>query len=170
MKNNSINIALFSVFLFSISCSTMQYNINRNNKFTEKQINFLLQKNGNVFYLSSTYATGSIIWTYNTGEIEMYKLAKGKVIRKETFSEEETLPLGELALKDIENELYQKCALELDGDSFGFNIDINGITYKASYAVDINCLKAETYKSDFLNKIANDIKTCNMWEWEVKYQ
>ena len=65
----------------------MQYNINKNNKFTEKHISNLLQKNGNIFYLFSTYSTFSIVWTYNN----------------------------------------------------------------------------KTYKSDFLNKIVYDIKTCKMW-------
>jgi hypothetical protein len=169
MKKYSIKIALLAVFSLLISCSTMKYNINKNNKFTEKQKNYLLQKNGNVFYLSSTYATFSTVWTYNTsGEVEIYKLAKGKVSRKETFSEREFMQYNVQSLQDIENELYQKCALDLDGDSFGFRIYIDGTLHTEDYAVDINCLKTGVYKSDFLNKIVTDIKTCNMWE--INYQ
>jgi hypothetical protein len=164
MKKCGIKIALLSVFLLSISCSTMRYNINKNNRFTEKQIINLLQRNGNVFYLSSTYATFSTVWTYNVNGIEIYILTKGKVNQKETFSEKESIQYAEVAFENIEKELYQKCALELDGDMFGFRIDIDRKIYKEDYAVDINCLKKGTYKSDFLNKIVNDIKTYNMWE------
>ena len=164
MKKCNLKIILFSVLLLSTSCSTMQYNINKNNRFTEKQINSLLQKNGNVFYLSSTYATFSTVWTYNTSEIEVYKLTKGKLSKKETFSKKEFIQPTIQSLQDIEKEFYQKCALELDGDSFGFRICIDDNIHKKDYAVDINCLKKEAYKSEFLNKIVNDIKTCNMWE------
>ena len=168
MKKCGIKIALFSVFLLSISCSTMRYHINKNNKFTEKQMINLLQKNGNAFYLSSTYATFSTVWTYNINGIEIYRLAKGKVNQKETFSETELTHYAKVAFEDIEKELYQKCALELDGDGFGFKIDIDGKIHKGNYPVDINCLKKGTYKSDFLNKIVTDIKTYNMWE--INYQ
>ena len=168
MKKCSIKIALLSVFLLSISCSTMRYNINKNNRFTEKQIINLLQKNGNVFYLSSTYATFSTVWTYNINGIEIYRLAKGKVNQKETFSEKELIQYEGVVFEDIEKELYQKCALELDGDMFGFRIDIDGKIHKEDYAVNINCLKKGTYKSDFLNKLVNDIKAYNMWE--INYQ
>ena len=67
----------------------------------------LLQKNGNVFYLSSTYATFSRVWTYNVNGMEIYWLAKGKVYQKETFSEKELIQYAEVAFEDIEKELYQ---------------------------------------------------------------
>lgn len=168
MKKIIIKIALFFVFLLLISCSTMQYNINKNNKFTERQTKYLLQKNGNAFYLSSTYALFSTIWTYCTDKIEVYKLAKGKVIKKETFWIKNTMQFNAFVFNDIENELYQKCALNLDGDCFGFRIYKDGIICKENYPIDINCLQKETYESDFLNKIASDIKTYKLWE--VKYK
>jgi hypothetical protein len=163
MKKCDIKIALFSIFLLSISCSTMRYNINKNNRFTEKQIINLLQKNGNVFYLFSAYVSFSTVWTYNLKGIEIYRLAKGKVNQKETFSGKELIQYSAVAFENIEKELYQKCALELDGDMFGFRIDIDGKIHKEDYAVDINCLKKGTYKSDFLNNIVADIKIHNMW-------
>lgn len=151
-----------------MSCSTMQHNIKRNQTLTQKQVNYYHQKNGNAFYLSSTYASFSVVWTYYTDRIEIYKLQKGKVNQKQVFPEKEWIKYAEVALEDIEKELYQKCALELDGDNFGFRIVIDGKTYNTDYAVDINCLKTDKYKSEFLNKITNDIKTHKMWE--IKYQ
>ncbi len=168
MKKHGIEIILLSIFLFSISCSTMRYNINQNNEFTEKQIINLFKKNGNVFYLSSTYTSFSTIWTYNFKEIEIYKLVKGKRNKKETISKKELIQYANIAFKDIEKELYQKCDLELDGDMFGFRVNINGKIYNKDFPIDINCLKKGTYKSDFLNKIVNDIKIYNMWE--IEYQ
>lgn len=166
MRTHNIiaKITLLWVSLHLISCSTMQYNINRNNTLTKKQLNYFLQKNGNAFYLSSTYSTVSVVWTYNSNGIEIYKLTKGKVDKKETFSEKELKQYNELALKDIGKDLYQKCALELDGDNFGYRIDIDGKMQGKDFAIDINCLKKETYDSEILNKIVNDIKNRKMWE------
>ena len=163
MKKGSIKIILFSILLILMSCSTMQYNINKNNKFTEKHISNLLQKNGNVFYLFSTYSTFSIVWTYNKNGIEIYRLAKGKVFRKEIFSEKEWIQDVKISVEDINNELYKTCSVVLDGDGFGFKINIDGIIHEDRFAIDIDCMKQQTYKSDFLNKIVYDIKTCKMW-------
>lgn len=146
----------------------MQHNIKKNQNLTQKQVNYYCQKNGNAFYLSAAYASFSIVWTYHINRIEIYKLQKGKVIQKQVFSEKEWIKYAEGALEDIEKELYQKCALELDGDNFGFRIVINGEIYNIDYAVDINCLKSAEYKSEFLSKITNDIKTHKMWE--IEYQ
>lgn len=168
MKMYGIKIVLFSTFLLSMSCSTMRYNINKNNKFTEKQIINLLQKNGNAFYLSSTYAPFSTVWTYSINGIEIYRLAKGKVNQKEIFSETELIHYTKITFEDVEKELYQKCALELDGDMFGFRVDVDGKIQKEEYGIDIKCLKKGIYKSNFLNKIVTDIKTYNMWG--VNYQ
>jgi len=164
MKKCTIIITLFSVFLLSISCSTMQYTINKNNKFTQKQLCDLVQKNGNAFYLSSGNATFSTVWTYNASEIEMYRLAKGKVYKKETFQEKEFIQYDFQSIQDIGNELYKKCALVIDGDGFGFRITVDGKMYREDYPIDIDCLKKEIYQSAFLNKIVNDIKTHKMWE------
>ena len=146
----------------------MQYNINKNNKFTQKQLSYLLQKNGNAFYLSSSNATFSTVWTYNASEIEMYRLAKGKVFKKETFPEKEFIQYDLQSFQDAGNELYKKCAVVLDGDCFGFRINVDGKMYREDYPIDIDCLKKEIYQSAFLNKIVNDIKTHKMWE--IAYQ
>lgn len=156
-------VSMFFISSFLMSCSTMQH-IKRNQTLTQKQVNYYHQKNGNVFYLSSTYATFSVVWTYYTDRIEIYILQKGKVIQKQVFPEKEWIKYAEVALEDIEEELYQRCPLELDGDNFGFRIVIDGKTYNEDYGVDVNCLKTGKYKSNFLNKITNDIKTYKMWE------
>jgi len=146
----------------------MQYTINKNNKFTQKQISYLVLKNGNAFYLSSSDATFSTVWTYNASGIEIYRLAKGKVYKKETFPEKEFIQFDLQSFQDVGNELYKKCALVLDGDCFGFRIYVDGKMYLEDYPIDIDCLKKEIYESAFLNKIVNDIKTHNMWE--IAYQ
>lgn len=64
--------------LFFVSCSTMKQNISKNNKSTNKLTSSLLDKNGNVFYLNSTYTTFSTVWTYSKDKLEIYKLAKSK--------------------------------------------------------------------------------------------
>ena len=85
---------------------------------------------------------------------------------KQVFKEKENIQYAGFSLEDIETELYQKCALELDGDAFGFIIDDDGKRYKADFAVDINCLKQQKYNSVFLNKIINDINYYKMWDFQ----
>ena len=154
MRKSYTIIVLFFVFSFLVSCSTMQYNIKRNQDLTAKQVNYFYQKNGNAFYLSSTYANFSIVWTYDEDRVEIYRLQKGKIRQKQIIKDKEIIQYAEVSLEDIEKELYQKCALELDGDMFGFIIEIDRKTHNADYAVDINCLKQGKYKSDFLTAIA----------------
>lgn len=161
-------IVLLFIFSLLVSCSTMQYNIKRNKDLTVRQVNYFYKKNRNVFYLCSTYATFSVVWTYDEDKVEIYRLQKGKIRQKQIFEEKKTIQYAEISLEDIEKELYQKCALELDGDVFGFIIEIDHKTYIADYAVNINCMKQRKYKSTFLNKITNDIKSHKMWE--VEYQ
>lgn len=168
MRKSYTIIFLLFIFSFLESCSTMQYNIKANRDLTAKQLNYFYQKNGNAFYLSSSSTNFSIIWTYYEGKVEIYRLQKGKISQRQIFQEKEIIQYADISLEDIEKELYQKCALELDGDTFGIIIEIDHKTHNADYAVDINCLKQGKYKSDFLNKITNDIKNYKMWK--VEYQ
>lgn len=168
MKKSYTILVLFFICAFLASCSTMQYNIRKNRNFTTKQVDYFYKKNGNAFYLSSTYANFSIVWTYDEDGIEIYRLQKGQIRQKQISSEKGIIPYAEFSLEDIEKELYQNCALELDGTVFGFKIEFDKKIHNADYAVDINCLKQGKYKSDFLNKIASDIKTYRMWEIEYK--
>lgn len=166
MKESIIKIVQFSFLIFLISCSTMQYNINKNNDFTKKQIGNLLQKNGNVFYLSSSNATFSTVWSYSSNEIEIYKLAKGMISKREFFSETEFTKPTVQSLQDIDKEIYQQCPLELDGDNFGFRVIIDGDILTKDYHIEINCLKAGRYNTNFSNKIVNDITIRDMWDVE----
>ena len=168
MRKSYTIIVLCFVLSFLVSCSTMQYAIKRNQDLTAKQVDCFYQKNGNAFYLSSSYASFSVVWTYYEDRVEIYWLQKGKIERKQIINDNETIQYAEVSLEDIEKELYQRCAMELDGDMFGFMIEIDRKTHNADYAVDINCLKQGKYKSDFLNRITNDIKRHKMWE--IEYQ
>lgn len=168
MRKNYTIIVLLFIFSFLVSCSTAQYTIKRNKDLTVRQVNYFYKKNRNAFYLCSTYATFSVVWTYDEDKVEIYRLQKGKIRQKQIFEGKKTIQYAEISLEDIEKELYQKCALELDGDVFGFIIEIDRKTHIADYAVNINCMIQRKYKSNFLNKITNDIKSHKMWE--VEYQ
>lgn len=159
---------LLPVVIFTlVSCSIMKNNIQKNNKFADKTISSFLEKNGKAFYITSTYSTASVVWTYNKNGIEINKLVKGKVVRKEFFPVKETWQFDAFAFRDIETELYQNCGLELDGDLFGFSLYADNTIRKEDFAVDIGCLKTKTYQSGFLNKVVEDINAYMMWD--VKY-
>lgn len=163
MRKSFLMILLFTLCLL-VSCSATNYVIKKNRYLTNKEVELLFQKNGNAFYLSSTYSYFSFVWSYNEDSVEIFRLRKGIIKQKQVFKEKENIQYAGFSLEDIETELYQKCALELDGDEFGYIIDYNGKRFKADFAVNINCLKQQKYNSVFLNKIINDINYYKMWD------
>jgi len=165
IKGGILKMSLFLMSFLLISFTTMKSNmihnnIKKNTKFTQKQVNFLFKKNGNAFYLDSSYATFSIVWTYSKNGIEIYRLVNGKVFKKEIFPEKEWLHDADIAVEEI----YKNCSVVLDGDGFGFKINMDGNIHKESYTTNIDCMKQQTFESEFLNKIVNDIKNYKMWE------
>ena len=168
MKKQII-VLLILTSLFLLSCVAMKSDmilndIKKNTKFTKKQVSYLLRKNGNSFYLYSSYATFSVVWTYNKDGIEIYRLSKGRVFRKDIFPEKAWIQDAEISVEEMNKEIYKKCFVVLDGEVFGFSINIDGKIHEDSYATGIDCMKQQTYSSEFLNKIVNDIKTFKMWE------
>lgn len=166
MEKSSKNLVLLFISFFFLSCSTMRYHIKRNTTETQKQVNRLYKKNGNAFYLCSTFATFSVVWTYSGENIEIFRMQKGKVKRKQIFRAKYIIQNTMFSPEDIEDELYRKCAMVLDGDVFGYIIDINHKTYNANYDIDINCLKQGQFKSDFWGLITHDINNFGMWEFD----
>ena len=80
-----INIALLPLFFFGISsCSALQIG-----KDIKTQ---LFQENGNVFYISSTYAKREIVWSYINDKIMIYETSiKGKILKKRSeFSQQKS--------------------------------------------------------------------------------
>ncbi len=110
--------------------------------------------------MCSTYATFSVVWTYDEDKIEIYRLQEGKISKKQIFKAKDIIPYMVVPLEDVEDELYGKCAMELDGDSFGFKVEIDHKTYIEDYAVDIKCMKLGKYKSCFLKKQLKRLKHC----------
>jgi hypothetical protein len=167
MRKNHIIALLFTLSVL-VSCSETNYAIKKNRDSTNKEMSLLFQKNGNAFYLSYTYSYFSIVWSYNEDSVEIYRLHKGKIKQKQVFREKEIIQYAGLSLVDIETELYQKCALELDGDVFGFIIEDDGKRYNADFSIDINSFKRKEYESDFLNRVSNDIKYYKMWDFQPR--
>ncbi len=163
MRKNYIIISIVFVASFLPSCTFMQY-VKMNNNATKIWFDYLYKKNGNAFYLDSTYANGSIVWTYDENRIIIYYLVKGTISKKQVFAEKEWIKQTKISIEDIDFELLQKCFYVLDGDGFGFKIKCNEIIYRDSYGTDIECLKTSKFKSDFLNKISKDIRKYKMWE------
>lgn len=161
----AIKITLAIIVIFCTSCSTMKQKINKNNKFTDKTISSILDKNGNVFYLNSTYATFSTIWTYHNNNIEIYKLANGKISLQQEYSTTNINDLNQISKEEL-SELDQ--CMELDGDSFGYRIKKGSEIEQQDLPINIECSTKLKYKSDFLNKFIGDITTHKMWN--VKYE
>lgn len=164
---NSIIVLIFALF-FLESCSTMHFAIRRNNNLTSRQVSHLYKENGNAFYLSSTYSSFSVVWTYDEDRIEIYRIKKGRIKEKQVYCGKEMISFSGVDIKDIENAIYQNFALELDGDAFGFIIRIGSETCKENFAIDINSLKQRHEYPAFLERVINDIRVYKMWE--IQYQ
>lgn len=160
-----IKIILAFIALLSISCSTLKSNIQKNNKFTDKTISSLLEKNGNVFYLTSTYATFSTVWTYSKDKLEIYKLINGRV----NFQQEYFTICIDSINQISKEELFEldQC-MELEGDGFGYRIKRGSEIEQQDLPIGIECFTKSKYKSDFLNKVVEDINIHKMWD--VRYK
>ena len=154
----------FGLSLF-VSCSTMHY-IKVNHNHTERLLNSFYQKNENAFYLSSTYSNFSTVWTYEEDRAVVYRLQNGRIRQKLSFNGIEPFQFGSLIPENLEKELYQDCPMVLDGDMFGFIIDIDHIRHKDDYPVDISCMKRGNYDSVVIMRLVNDIKSYHLWEVE----
>ncbi|MEC5395408.1 hypothetical protein [Bergeyella sp. RCAD1439] len=157
----TIKIIMAVIVMFCISCSTMKYNIQKNNKQIDKIISSLLEKNGNVFYLTSTYATFSTVWTYHKGRLEIYKLVNGKIILQQEYFTTSIDNINQISKEEL-FELDQ--CIELDGDGFGYRIKKGSGIEQQDLPIGIECFIKLKYKSEFLNKVIKDINTYKMWD------
>ena len=164
MKLNLKHLILLPiVILFFATCSTMKQNISKNDKSTYRLTSSLLHKNGNVFYLTSTYSTISTVWTYGKNSIDIYKLVNGKISMQSTFPDIGFSQYEIPNLKDLDIEI-KECGYELDGDDFGFWIKGGSEIKQQDLPINIGCFTKLKYKSEFLNKIVKDINTHKMWD------
>lgn len=162
----TFKIVIIGFVTMFTSCSTMKQAISKNQKNTNKYITNLLKNNDNVFYLYSTYSTFSTVWTYRSDSIEIYRLAKGKLISKEIYKNTGIKSFQIPTIKDLNSDI-DKCGLVLDGDIIGFEFDKNKPEKNHNQiTTDIKCFKAQKYKSDFLNKLVEDITIYKMWNIE----
>ena len=168
MKTIYAVIVISLVVFFSISCSSLHYSIKRNQKYTKKLAVDLYNKNGNAFYLYSTYSTFSTVWSYNDETVELYRLQKGFVRQKQLYKEKGIKQYTKVCMDDIEKEICKQCVLELDGDYLGFVIESDGIMHNHCFSVDLDCLKKGKFQSNFLNTLFNDIIIYKMWD--IDYQ
>lgn len=161
-KKSRTGCFLFAATAFLISCNSVQYAVKKNAKYTDAMMLSLFEINGNAFYLGSTNATFSAVWTYKQDRVEIYKLAHGKVaenlISKENGMDTFDIPSeGELD-KDLED-----CGYELDGDVFGFMVK-DKFSKRQDFPISIECLTHHTYQSSFLNEIVNTINKYKLWD------
>ena len=143
------------VLLLLSSCTATHYSANRyfkkNHRATERWVHRLYKRNGNAFYINSTYSNYSYVWTYKDDGIEIRELVEGKVQGRRTCKGKRLKQYDEKALADAENELEEKCPCELDGDEEGYIIQVNGKAYEYSGVSSIDCMKENVYDSEFLN-------------------
>lgn len=120
----------------------------------------LAKKQGNAFYVNSTYAAFSTVWHYSDGRIIIYELVKGKIYSKNDYPSNTQLITG--LPKDTWNELVN-CS-ELDGGGFGFKIIDGDTLIEEEFATRIECLKKGGFQTQFLNDIAQDMTVHKIWD------
>lgn len=145
----------------------MKQDIQKNDHRTNKIFSFFLSKNGNAFYLNSTYVVSSTVWTYDGDNLEIYELSKGKVIDIFVFPDKGIFNYDIPKFDELHMEI-KECGYELDGDSFGFEIKRDSEKEKQDLPINLGCFLKNKYKSDFLSKIVKDINTYKMWNVQYK--
>lgn len=159
-------IMIIGVIALLTSCSTMKQNISRNQKNTLNKVNSIFEKNGNVFYLTSTYSTISTVWTYKEGKILIYKLVNGKLKSQEEYVNNDTsiTPFNP-KIEILELDKF----IELDGDMFGYKIMRGSQADIQDLSINIERFTQDSrYQSEFLNKVTEDINTYKMWNVVIK--
>lgn len=159
-------LIVFSICIIT-SCMSTQHYIKKNKKVTEVKTNTLFKKNGNVFYIYSTHSSYSVIWSYRDTMIEIYKLNKGRVY-KELIITQDNLIKNNISFSNIEDDIYNNCALQLDGDVLGLGFHSKGKEFHERFPVDINCLKDKKHETNLLNIIVSDITKYDMWNYDFE--
>lgn len=137
--------------MINLSCSTQNYNRNLKMK--------LFQENGNVFYMSSTYAWREIIWSYTKDKIIIYELStKGRIlkIRSELLIENTSV------FEDIQNTYKINECIELDDDYLGYKILKEQQVIEKEFLVNIKCFLKNINEIEFFNKIRSDMLKYNI--------
>lgn len=140
--------------LSTISCSTV-HQINSNNKATSRIVSSLLEDNGNVYYLQSTYSKSSVIWTYREDGIEIYRLHSGKLSSQKHLKTNDYNTL----LLNMEDFAELDDYLELDGDILG----VQNRRMKQEYPVCFDCILKGSLNSKKLNSLIQDIISLELW-------
>jgi len=150
-----------ALILFSLSCTSLKYQIKRNDAFTKKRVSEILKNNDNVFYLGTEYSNASFIWTYTNDFIQVFKIINGTVNTERRYE----ISNGKDWIIQHSKESYIDqifdCT-ELDGDLIEIMILKNGDIEKHSLPVNLECFVHDKYESKFLSKIAEDLKKYNI--------
>lgn len=149
-RSNIIILLIFFSQMINLSCSTQNYNRNLKMK--------LFQENGNVFYMSSTYAWREIIWSYTKDKIIIYELStKGRIlkIRSELLRENTSI------FEDIQNTDEINECIELNGDYLGYKILKEQVIEK-EFLVNIKCFLKNINEIEVFNKIRSDMLKYNI--------
>lgn len=148
---------LSAIILFTMSCTSLKYQIKRNDAFTNKFVSEILRDNNNVFYMITEYSNASVVWTYRNDVIQIFKLINGEVNNERKY---EILNGNEWIIQyskgDFTNQVFD-CA-ELDGDLIKIKIKSDGNIEKHSFPVNLECFVQREYESEFLSRLTMDMK------------
>lgn len=128
----------------------------KNFKESERLAEELLERNGNAFVVTSTYANFSQIWSYGPYFRERYDLTRG-VIKYQEKIPSTFLADNEELMSSFDGIDPVKCS-ELDGGlmlvRMGFNAKDKAVNYNA---VNIKCLFDKSNSSGFIERLVNDV-------------
>ena len=147
------------------SCSSFHYAVKLNHRKTERFFHLLFERNENAFYVDAAWCNGSVVWSYQENQIEIYKLRNGRIIKKQLFDNEGIHKLSESQFKSLDEEMAEKCPPVLDGDGCGFIIDSDSIVIQADYSIEVDEMKRQSFESVFLTKVVDDMNTYMIWNW-----
>ncbi|MGD1840701.1 MAG: hypothetical protein ACFB0B_07370 [Thermonemataceae bacterium] len=119
----------------------------------------LYADNENAFYIKSSYATFSTVWTYRADKIKIYYLAKGRVV--DEITHETRSYLDEVSA--VNTFEFDSC-MQLDSEVIGYKVVFDDKVYEKRFPVDIACIRQQNYESSFFQKLVKDISKYQIWE------
>ena len=154
------------------SCSTFKQSMLErksaiNNKLTENKAEELYYRNGNVFYITSTYSSSSTIWTYHDNKLTIFKLVNAKIVKETTQIDNEWRKINleqSYFREDIENNTNSNV---LDGEILCIKLRIGTEHLEESYCIDINRFIEANFNSVFMKKLVQDIKNYVLFNSDI---
>lgn len=156
LKKLVVKSSIILLFFNLLSCSSVNYKVNKNEKRTIEISNEIFRKNKNVFVISYSFANFSYIFSYqNSNTVEWYKIINGKINNVKQIDTNNNFFLNK---PDSINLIdFWECEA-LDHSYLKLRFYLNDKLVDDTYSIDPYCFVKSKSRNDFFKNIKEDIE------------